>query len=819
MNVDKALASIPPLSDDNWHIWKPLVQSVLHLKGIPRFSDLDLSRPADLAHDKNAHALITLSVGTQHLPLVVSASSGKEAFAALEALYSAQSSARIMQLNDHLAKLSKSKSETVLTYCNRAKQLQQDLAAAGQLVADTQLLASILRGLPDEYNVIRTFLKTKTTLTYPELLNSLMSVEQEVKSDNSALAAGPSRSHAQRNPHRGKHNNNNRTKGSNVTCTYCHYQGHTEDECRRKAKTVAELKAARQSPSHKPAHGQPSSTRPPTALMATRGDEHHPSTWAIDSGATWHISPHQHLFTSYSPLSQPMRVKLGDGHTVEAASKGDIQLYTELGGNLILQDVLYIPDFAYNLFSIRQASSHGATTNFNKEHCTITINGEPLLQATSSEGLYLFQATYPKPGQALAATVETPELWHRRLGHLGYDNLSTLVNNCMVKGIRLKASQIKPTEAPHCESCAAAKQPRRSFPSSGHAKITAPLDLLHSDVMGPMPEGSRGGNKYIVTILDDFSGFSAIVPLATKAEAPSAVQRLITYLQTQTGRKVKAVRTDRGGEYMASTLQKFFTSNGIQHQTSAPYTPEQNGSAERLNRTLLDRCRAMLHDSQLSLDLWAEAIVTANYIRNRSPTHSRDKTPWELMFGEQPDLSHMRVFGSKAYVHHPRAQRNKLDPTSRTGVFVGYEPGSKAYRILMDDNSKVEVSSSVHFNEVPRHASQPDNSSIQQLPLDFELLDLQPEPAVLPELPEAATSDDDMEYAHHNDRRRPREQETESPRSRAGRPLKKPQPWWALAAQVIEPNTYEQALATGNPRWVDAMERRSSHFMPIRLGL
>jgi hypothetical protein len=239
MSFDKALASIPSLDDDNWHIWKPLMLSILHLKGIPKLDTLDLSRPTHKTHDMDAHALLTLAVGPYHLPIVVAASTGKEAFSSLEALYTAHSSARVMQLNDKLAQLKKGMGETILFYCNRARQLQQDLQAAGQTVADSQLFAFILRGLPVEYNVIRTLLKSRTNLTFSELLNTLLSVEQEVKTesetaDNAAFMA--SKKPPWRKDQGGSHHS--------VVCTYCHLKGHTESVCRRKAKAVEDLKAA-----------------------------------------------------------------------------------------------------------------------------------------------------------------------------------------------------------------------------------------------------------------------------------------------------------------------------------------------------------------------------------------------------------------------------------------------------------------------------------------------------------------------------------------------------------------------------------------------
>ena len=145
-------------------------------------------------------------------------------------------------------------------------------------------------------------------------------------------------------------------------------------------------------------------------------------------------------------------------------------------------------------------------------------------------------------------------------------------------------------------------------------------------------------------------------------------------------------------------LSGYFKEKGILHQKSVRYVPEQNGSAERLNRTLLERVRAMLGDSGLPKGLWAEAVVTAGYIRNRSPVSTRDKTPWELFFGKKPDVAGMRVFGARAYVHIPKQLRGKLESRSEMGYLVGYEPNAKGYRIYLD-SGKMRIAVHAVFKE------------------------------------------------------------------------------------------------------------------------
>ena len=214
------------------------------------------------------------------------------------------------------------------------------------------------------------------------------------------------------------------------------------------------------------------------------------------------------------------------------------------------------------------------------------------------------------------------------------------------------------------------------------------------DLCGPMPVPSLGGSKYVATFLDDFSKLSIVRIITYKSETTTTVRKVLHLLENQTKRRVQAIRTDNGREYVNRELTQYLKSRGILHQTTVPYTPEQNGAAERLNRTLMERARAMLSDAGLPKELWAEAVNTANYIRCRSPAAKKLRTPWELFFGQKPDVSHMRTFRATAYSHLPEEKRQKLDNRSIRGVMVGYPDSTKGYRILLD-NQTVIISRSV----------------------------------------------------------------------------------------------------------------------------
>ena len=281
----------------------------------------------------------------------------------------------------------------------------------------------------------------------------------------------------------------------------------------------------------------------------------------------------------------------------------------------------------------------------------------------------------------------------------------------MVTGITIPADAFKTAgQGERCGPCVLGKQHRLPFPSSDSTS-TRPLELLHMGLCGPLPVTSEGGSNYFVTFLDDYSKLSIVRPLARKSDTAATVRDVITLLETQTGLKVQRVRSDNGSEYINDGLDSFYRSKGIQAETSIRYSPQQNGAAERLNRTLLDKVRAMLAESQLPKSLWAEALVTANYLRNRSPVTGRDLTPWELFTGNKPDVSNLRTFGVRVYALIPKQLRNdKLEGVSMPGRFIGYSPTSKGYRILLDKGGIIN-SRDVIFDESTGSQASRDSSA------------------------------------------------------------------------------------------------------------
>jgi hypothetical protein len=231
-------------------------------------------------------------------------------------------------------------------------------------------------------------------------------------------------------------------------------------------------------------------------------------------------------------------------------------------------------------------------------------------------------------------------------------------------------------------------------------RATKPLEIVHSDVCGPMRTTSLGGARYFVTYIDDFSRKVWVYLLKSKGECLEKFKEFKALVETQSEHKIKVFRSDNGGEYISKGFQGFLKAHGIEKQTFTPYRPQQNGVAERANRTLVEMARSMLHAQNLKKSLWAEAVVNAAYTRNQCPSRALlSITPEEAWSGRKPCISHMRVFGCIAYAMVPDENRGKLDAKGTKCLFLGYCEGTKAYRLMCVQSKKIIKCRDVEFME------------------------------------------------------------------------------------------------------------------------
>jgi transposase InsO family protein len=387
-----------------------------------------------------------------------------------------------------------------------------------------------------------------------------------------------------------------------------------------------------------------------------------------------------------------------------------------------LKEVRYVPGLTQNLFSIAAGVDQNLKMGVNQqgEHDSVGLhNGQKLcmiskvnnqylldakaLQGTDKKTYFAMLATEGRTIDILAMltsleTADAYELWHRRMGHPSPKALSRLVKESMTKGVQIPVSQLNMAMKRRCECCILGKQSHLPFPLS-KSKTNRPLELVHVDICGPMENETNSGGRYFMAVLDDFSKFAEIVIMKRKSEAKTALVDLLVRWMNLREVDVKYLRTDGGKEFLSKVVESFCVSKGITQQVTPRHTPQQNGRVERLNRTLKEKVRCMLLDCRLHAEWWGAALEYAAYLRNCLPASGKTMTPFELFHHEMPDLKLVKVFGCKAYVRLEKKDKalTKLGPQSETGIFLGIEPNTKAYRVLI--GSEIRVSRHVVFSE------------------------------------------------------------------------------------------------------------------------
>ncbi|KAK1628924.1 hypothetical protein QYE76_003239 [Lolium multiflorum] len=303
----------------------------------------------------------------------------------------------------------------------------------------------------------------------------------------------------------------------------------------------------------------------------------------------------------------------------------------------------------------------------------------------------------PSPSTCLmAAKHDEGWLWHRRLGHVNMRNLKQLLKGEHIVGL----TGISFEKDRVCSACVAGKQLKKKHPIKSIVTTSRPLELLHLDLFGPSHYDTLGGSKYGLVIVDDYSRYSWVFLLKSKDETHREFITFAKKAQRTYESEIKAIRTDNGTEFKNYTMQEFVDDEGIKHEFSAPYTPQQNGVVERKNRTIIEMARTMLSEFNSPHNFWGEAISTAVHYSNRlflRPLHN--KTPYELLTGNKPNVTYIRVFGCKCLVKNNKGKLGKFETRTIEGIFVGYAENSHAYRYYNRSTGTIEVSCDVVFLE------------------------------------------------------------------------------------------------------------------------
>ena len=408
--------------------------------------------------------------------------------------------------------------------------------------------------------------------------------------------------------------------------------------------------------------------------------------WIIDSGATQHMCNDQSQFIDFESFSTT--ITIANNSVMHATGRGNVELHTALGNSFTLQNVLFVPQLASNLISVCCAMKNPKVRlNFVNSECHILYQDKIIATAKQRDSLLVLETV---SHYAYASKATDIFSWHKRLGHLNEEY--------MKKGsFQLK---FNPNEKFSCETCLKNKS-TRVISRNQVAKAKRPLEKIHTDLVGPITPLSLGGNKYVLTFTDDYSRFSWVFPCSEKSQCFDIFKVFKKGVENELNQKIAFLHCDNGGEYTSNEWKRFVQDEGIQMIYTVPHTPEQNGVAERLNRTLFNMTRCFLHDSpNLVKSLWAELIRTACYIKNRIPSSTNEnfKSSYEVLFGRQPSIDHLRIIGSICYSNNTGKITGKLDERATECILVGYE-SNNIFRVYDPATLKVFRSRDVVIKE------------------------------------------------------------------------------------------------------------------------
>lgn len=460
--------------------------------------------------------------------------------------------------------------------------------------------------------------------------------------------------------------------------------------------------------------------------------------WNTDTGATSHMTPHRHWLRDYTPFVTP--IHLADNNVIYSAGVGSVLfnpiLNGRLGRPLLFRRVLHVPALRNNLLSVLYLTrKHGYTVTIEKDTLSFKRNQDLLFTATCDKTNAAYLDGTTDPGQLSNECVNFSKaskldltLWHRRLSHLGLDGVKQLMTKQLVDGLHIDSLD---SPDPICEPCIHGKQHRDPFPKHSESRCSELLGLIHSDLHGPLPVRTHAGYRYWMTFIDDKSRFINVFLLKSKDEAFGAFKQFKAYAENQLGCSIKALRDDKGGEYMSNAWNQFMADTGIARQHTARASPQQNGVAERLNRTIQERITAMLHDANLPAKFWGEALRTYVHVHNRCPTSALpNMTPYEMWHKKKPSVAHLRVFGSTAYVHVQKDKRKNLQSHTIKCVFLGYPDDYKAWKFWNPGNMQTIISRDVIFDERPHHTHSPLPLTSSLEPLKTSVTPILPKPNV-----------------------------------------------------------------------------------------
>jgi hypothetical protein len=816
--MENELIRIPKLKGiENWAVWKFQTRVILQSSDAWSIVDGSSAIPVQgqtidettfnrtLAawkkNDSIAQRIIATTVEEKPLLHILNCKSAKDMWDKLIQVYEQKSETSIHMLMQQWYNLQMKSDDDIAIYVARLEDLAHRLEIMGEKIPDQMLITKLLMTLPPTYKYFISAWESTSSdqRTLANLISRLTAEESRMSSENPENVAFASTKVNWNKPV---------LKG---TCNYCKKPGHWIRDC-KKRKAANERKAA----AH---HDGRNEALIGEALSTVQDSEKSSEIWYLDSGATDHMSNQRRWFQNFKHYQEPKFVRIGNGKLIPAIGSGNVDILAYNGESWIpkfLSDVLYVPDLTYNLFSLGATLDKGIQYQSDDRTCRLFKGGNVV--AVGERRNKLFEMKFrsrisnPESQANAAASVDSLQTWHNRLAHQ---------HAGQVKKILRKSQTPFDDQDFLCKSCIFGKMHRLPFPKS-ISRSSRVGELIHMDLCGPMQEKSLGGARYFLLLKDDFSHWRTLYFIKQKSDTCKNLEDFIKKTEKHLPKGLKILRSDNGLEFVNAEIRNITQRYGIIHQKTVSYTPEQNGAAERENRTIVELARTLLQDSGLPMNLWAEAVNFATYNLNWTGTSSQSNVfPSELWLNKKPDVKTFHFFGEKCYTHIPKEKRRKWDPKAEEGYFVGYDLDTKGYRVWFPCKNQVKTHRDIVFMNQKYQDHQRDNDKdVVEVIVNHPHQEPEHEEQEAPENQKLAESESEMSDEEEDEsihdslpktreeseqEQDPVQQDTYSLRDRSK--IRNPERFANISILNAEPESFEEATSSGNAeQWKQAMD-------------
>ncbi|CAB3994020.1 Retrovirus-related Pol poly from transposon TNT 1-94 [Paramuricea clavata] len=620
--------------------------------------------------------------------------------------------AKVQQRNKQIEEIEErnntlNENEKLSEYFIRAQELMSRLTEAGEKISETLFNALVINGLPEKYEHFIVQESFNPAANFTELRTRLQNYDDsrlqrnQAKEDSATAMYSGNTSGRNKGPTKPKgdcfvcgnpgHFAKQCSKRSSAYCSKCKKKGHLPKACRGSSKPDKSTKEPNSFASYSQCMNSGTKTSSGTGK---------PNHLIIDTGCTDHIISQKELFENLQPCSiKNVKDPKGNFTPVEGIGDVPVKLHLKNGKEeeMVLRNVLYVPNYEVNLLSVNRSVRFGHKFVFNKSEAKLRLNYGPQVDLTEDSGLFYLKITFQRSSACHSTTYNTNKAAIK--GELNKDDVKRTI------GCEDNLKEV-------CETCALGKQSSKPVPKETQNKSQKVLKLVYSDILGPFEVPSLSGSRYAITFIDEYSKHSIVKFMSKKSQAFEKFKKYVAEYGTP-----QRLRTDNGAEYTSKQFKDYCRDSKIKQEFTVP---------ERFNRTVVEMGRSLLIQAKLPKCYWVSS--QAAHIRNLTVTANSNhgKSPFELFTGKPPRRNHLRVFGCTAYVMKRKINMKKLDSRSVKAKFIGYDDKSTAYILQEFDSKKIIKARNVIFkeNEIQsfsaRETMSPDNPNLVSPNMDFE---------------------------------------------------------------------------------------------------